>query len=128
MPRARYTGDGGIYRIGRLNFEPGDEQEVDHEIADHLRDHEDFEVRVEKDADTEESDDAAETNSDDESEGESAAEEFDAESFVDRTPMDDVVEDIRAGEVDDHLDAVSEAADRVGVTDAVGERRADMEG
>lgn len=52
---------------------------------------------------------------------------FDAAEFVDRTPVGDVVEDIEAGEADDHLDAVYEAADRVTVEDAVGERRAELE-
>jgi len=49
--------------------------------------------------------------------------EFDAAEFVDRTPMDDVVGDIESGDVDDHLEAIKEAADREGVQDAVSERR-----
>jgi hypothetical protein len=49
--------------------------------------------------------------------------EFDAETFADRTPMDDVVDDIESGDVDDHLEAIKEAADREGVQDAVSERR-----
>jgi hypothetical protein len=44
---------------------------------------------------------------------------FDAAAFVDRTPMDDVVEDIESGEVDAHLEEIAAAADRVGVQDAV---------
>jgi|GEM_PF-1468934 hypothetical protein len=49
--------------------------------------------------------------------------EFDAAEFVDRTPMDDVVDDIESGDYDDHLEAIKEAADREGVQDAVSERR-----
>jgi len=49
--------------------------------------------------------------------------QFDAAVFVDRTPMDDVIADIESGDVDDHLEAIKEAADREGVQDAVSERR-----
>ncbi len=126
MPRARYTGDGGLYRIGRLNFEPGDEKEVDRETAQHLSDRDDFVVTVEKDA-GEESDDG--DDEDDEADSEDdKADGFDVDAFLDRTPVDDVVEDIEAGEVDDHLDAVAEAAGRVTVEDAIGQRRAELEG
>ena len=50
-------------------------------------------------------------------------EEFDAEAFVDRTPMSDVVEDIESGDYDDHLEAIDEVAEREGVKDAVDARR-----
>jgi len=49
--------------------------------------------------------------------------DFDAAVFVDRTPMDDVVADIVAGEADGHLDAVAEEASRQGVLDAIDERQ-----
>lgn len=49
---------------------------------------------------------------------------FDAEAFVDRTPMDDVVADVESGEYDERLAAIADAAERQGVLDAVGERRA----
>ena len=123
MPRARYTADGGRYRIGRITFEPGDEKEVDRDVANHLSDHDDFEVTVEKDAVDEPED---ETDSDDAEEEDTDG--FDAAAFVDRTPVDDVVDDIEAGEADGHLEAVQEAADRVGVEDAAGQRRAELEG
>lgn len=52
---------------------------------------------------------------------------FDAEAFVDRTPMAEVIEDIERGEFDDHLDAIEAAEadnrDRVGVADAIADRR-----
>lgn len=50
-------------------------------------------------------------------------EQFDAEAFVDRTPMSDVVEDIEAGDYDDHLKAIDVVAEREGVKDAVDARR-----
>lgn len=56
---------------------------------------------------------------DDEDEGD----EFDVGDFLDRTPMDDVVEDIRNGEADDHLDEIEDRADREGVQNAVENRR-----
>lgn len=53
--------------------------------------------------------------------------EFDAESFVSRIPMSDVVDDIESGEFDAQLDAIeaAEAAgkDRIGVQEAIDERR-----
>jgi len=44
MPTARYTADGGAYRVGGHHFEPGDEQAVDAELAAYLADVDDFEV------------------------------------------------------------------------------------
>jgi hypothetical protein len=56
-----------------------------------------------------------------------AVEAFDAEAFVDRTPMAEVVDDIESGDVDAHLDAIESAEaghrDREGVADAIAERR-----
>ncbi len=130
MPRARYTADGGLYRIGRLDFEPGDEHEVDRETAEHLSDHDDFVVTVEKDTaeKSDAGDDEGETDSDEQADQDDETDDFDVDAFLDRTPVDDVVEDIEAGEVDDHLDAVAEAAGRVTVEDAIGQRRAELEG
>lgn len=124
MPRARYTAEGGTYRVAGISFEPGDEREVDRELATHLSDNDDFEVIVEKDA-ADGSTEEDETDSTDDVDEDADA--FDAAAFVDRTPYGDVVDDIEAGEADDHLDAVAEAADRVAVEDAVGERRAELE-
>lgn len=59
-------------------------------------------------------------SSDDEDDG---GEAFDAETFVDRTPMDDVVDDLESGDYDEHLDAIETAADRQGVLDAIEERQ-----
>lgn len=48
--------------------------------------------------------------------------EFDAESFLDRTPMDDVIEDIESGMVDAHLSELSAQAERKGVKEALAAR------
>ncbi|WP_135302647.1 hypothetical protein [Haloarcula amylovorans] len=44
MPRVQYTADGGTYRVGGYGFDPGDEHDVEGDLADYLADHEDFEV------------------------------------------------------------------------------------
>lgn len=51
--------------------------------------------------------------------------EFDAADFVDRTPMEDVITDIEAGDADGHLDAVEAEASRQGVREAIEARRGD---
>jgi hypothetical protein len=135
MPRARYTADGGHYRIGGYGFDPGDEVDVGADLAEYLRDHDDFEVvdsTAPESADTgADSDGESGDDSDgglDESTDADGPDAFDAGAFLDRTPVEDVAADIRAGEADGHLDAVAEAAERVTVQDAVGERRAELEG
>jgi len=69
--------------------------------------------------------DPSEVGADDDEEDED--EEFDAEAFVDRTPVSDVVDDIESGEYDDRLDEIlvaeQENRDRKTVQDAVEERR-----
>lgn len=67
-------------------------------------------------------DDGSDTDSDGADDG------FDVESFVDRTPVFEVVDDIEAGEADGHLDAVKAADDRVTVEEAVDSRKAEIAG
>jgi len=55
------------------------------------------------------------------------SDEFDAGSFVDRTPMEEVISDIESGDYDGHLDVI-EAAEvedrgRTGVANAIADRR-----
>jgi hypothetical protein len=58
----RYTADGGHFRVGGHGFDPGDERDVDDELAEYLADREDFEVLEETgEAEDDESDDDAET-------------------------------------------------------------------
>jgi len=95
----------------------GERVDVTDDYADYLRDRGDFEHV----GDVIEAEYREVEAEDDDQDG------FDAAAFVDRTPVDDVVDDIEAGEADDHLDAVAEAADRVSVEDAVGQRRAELE-
>jgi len=48
---------------------------------------------------------------------------FDVEAFIDRTPVTAVVDDIEAGDVDDQLGTVADAAERVTVEKAVEDRQ-----
>lgn len=100
---------------------------------------EEAETQTAPDADAEEDPDSesdAESESeasgaeeaDAESESESEADGFpgdfeDAKDFVDRTPMERVINDLETGEYDAHLDEIETAADRQGVQDAIDERR-----
>ncbi|MFC7202867.1 hypothetical protein ACFQJC_05020 [Haloferax namakaokahaiae] len=63
----------------------------------------------------------------DEAEPKDSAEAFDAEAFVDRTPMSKVTDDLDSGAFDDHLDAIADAEsdgrDRDGVNEAIEARR-----
>lgn len=78
------------------------------------------------DEDVEEAVEDAEDGGEDDDEGE-WEEDFDADDFVDRTPMSEVVEDIETGLYDDHLDAIEaaedEGRDRKGVQGAIDARR-----
>lgn len=98
----------------------GDRVDVDEEFAVYLAEERgDFrEVDVQ---------DVEHREVEDDNDADEAGDSFDAAAFVDRTPVGDVVDDIEAGEVDDHLAVVAEAAARVTVEDAVGERRAELE-
>lgn len=74
------------------------------------------------------SDGAKDTAGEDtESDRENSSKAFDAEEFVDRTPMSEVVDDIENGEADGHLNAVEAEASRQGVLDAVDSRRSELE-
>lgn len=87
-----------------------------------------FELVADETEDDEDGDgDEDEQDEDDETAEAEADDEFDAEAFVDRTPVEDVAEDILAGEADGHLEEVAEADDRATTQDAVGERRAELE-
>jgi len=119
MPRVKKIGGGRVY-VRRVDqrFSAGDEADVSEAGAEYLLEERDDFALV--DAGDEEAD------SDDDQADDAGDDGFDATAFLDRTPVDDVVDDIEAGEADDHLDAVAEAAERVTVEDAVGQRRAEL--
>lgn len=129
MVRVRYRGgysfvhnehgrleEGDVVEIGAYTYAQFDQMfvPVDDE-ADHTA------------SDSPETDESGTNESEADESYESAADDFDAESFVDRTPMADVVGDIESGDYDAHLDAISraetEGRDRNGVADAIAARR-----
>jgi hypothetical protein len=127
MPTVRYTADGGHYRVGGYGFDPGDEKDVDDDdLVDYLADHEDFEVLGDSARSAPEN--VEESSADESTADDVGNKEFDAGAFLDRTPVEDVADDIRAGEADANLDAIADEASRVTVQDAIGERRAELEG
>lgn len=123
----------------RIDVYGDDPTEVDDDVADRLVSEFD-EVEYAEDVDQDSlvstaearlGDDDEEVTSedvaDDSTEPDEEASGFDAEAFVDRTPLDDVVDDIESGEYDEHLDEIGDAEengrDRDGVTDAIEERQ-----
>jgi len=126
MPVVEKTAGGRVYVRDVGEFVLGDRADVDADTAAHLCEGRgDFE-RVgtggpEGSGGDDRPDTTAVATADDDSDT------LDINAFLDRTPVGDVADDIRAGEADGQLDAVAEAADRVTVRDAVGERRAELE-
>ncbi len=129
MPTVKKTdGPRGYIRALERRVRVGETYDVSRGEAEYvLEERTDFELvegSLDGDEDDAEDDDADEGEAEEDSDDDG----FDVEAFLDRTPVEDVEDDIHAGEVDDHLDAVQEAADRVTVETAVGERRAELEG
>lgn len=121
MPAYEKTSGGEVLLRGiDRNVAVGDRVDAEGGFADYLGERDDFEAVDVQDTESREigEDDQDDDESDD---------GFDAAEFVDRTPVEIPVEDIEAGDVDDHLDAVAEAAERVTVEDAIGQRRAELE-
>lgn len=130
MPTVRYTAESGRYRVAGTNFEPGDTAEVAAGLADHLV--EDVGTFEYVDGDADSTSDGAESeggdgSDDDESDDEGGL----AETLRDMT-VSEFEEELESGRFDDRLDAVADAErdgkDRTGVHDAIGIRRAEIEG
>ena len=121
MPRVHYDG-GGRYRTSGHLFEEGDVVEVDEQLADYL---------CEKPAFARVDDAPAAAPDDDETpadEAEAESEGFDVEGWIDDLHYQERAEQVRDGDHDEHLDAIAEAESATTVQDAVGERRAELEG
>ncbi|AGN33791.1 hypothetical protein HALG_00003 [Halorubrum virus CGphi46] len=129
MPRIHYDG-GGRYRTSGHLFEEGDIAEVDEELADYLCEKDAF-ARVNesslKEA-TVESDDTVDTLAEAETSDDSGSDAFDVDEWIDDHHYQAREEQVRDGAVDEHLDAIAEAESSTTVQDAVGERRAELEG
>ena len=120
MTTVRYTADGGTYRVGGHSFEPGDERDVDDELAGYLADHEDFEVVGDTDEAVHEEDGTFQFDPGD-------AEDFEANGWLDND-YQDRADAVLAGGLDDYLDEIQKAETSDTVIDAVEERRDDLEG
>jgi len=121
MPRIRHTSGPGRFGHSALSGVSGrgDEHDVSEEAAAYLCDDLGYFERNDVI-------DAEHEVVDEESKGDGGEDAFDLDEFLDQNAKP-AAEDIRAGEVDDHLDAIAEAGDRTTVQDAVDERRADLE-
>jgi len=134
MPRVRYTADGGRYRVGGTTFEPGDTAEVSDGLAEHLvEDVGDFEEIVDVDGgattdEVEDGDGTADTGDEPDDGGD---EDGLVATLRDMT-VDEFEDELESGRFDDRLDEVAEAErqgkGRTGIQDAIGVRRAELEG
>jgi len=122
MTRVTYTADGGHYRVAGIGFDPGDTKDVDGELADYLRGHEDFDVV----------DDVAE------SEGDAREEDGPPEGHLTRYhPSDLTVDEIReklsefdytAADLERLADEERDGKNRTTAIDAIEDRRDELEG
>ena len=120
MVRVHYDG-GGRYRTSGHLFEAGDVADINADLAEYLCAMDAF-ARVEDAPITVSSDDTA----DDEREPESKPEGFDVEAWLDQH-YQARSEQVRDGDVDEHLDAIAAEETATTVQDAIGERRAELE-
>ena len=123
MPLIHYGG-GGRYRTSGHLFEEGDIVDVDEDLADYLCEKDAFGRVDEMPADAKD-DTEAESGSDEEP---TESEGFDVDAWIDDNHYQERSEEVRAGKHDEHLDAIADAESATTVQDAVGERRAELEG
>jgi len=121
MVRVHYSGS-GRYRTSGHQFEEGDIVDIDEDLADYLCEKDAFGRVDETPAEVE--DDAEDEAASDESESEG----FDVDEWIDEHHYQERAEQVRDGEHDEHLDVIAEAESATTVQDAVGERRAEIEG
>jgi len=112
MVRVRYIADGGHYRVGGVGFDPGDEKDVDEELAEHLEDVGEFEVV----------DDAGEGLQFDPGE----VTDFSSNGWLEND-YQDRADAVREGGLDDYLDEIETAETSDTVLDAVEQRRDELE-
>jgi hypothetical protein len=120
--------------------QPGETITVDVDVASHYQDRGFDVVSVDEGRDDDSQDGSADADTDGESPDSDTSgdgvdaddngvdtdtddDDFDVNGFLDRTPVEDVVDDIEAGQADDHLAAVAKTADRVTVERAVDDRQ-----
>ena len=119
MVRVHYSG-GGRYRTSGHQFEEGDIVDVDEGLAEYLCEKDAF-GRVDETPTAESNSSESSDDTDAEPDG------FDVDAWIDDNHYQERAEEVRAGEHDEHLDAIAEAESATTVQDAVGERRAELE-
>ena len=134
METVRYTDEGGRYRTGGVTFEPGDVGEVSAGLAEHLVvdvgsfEYADEETLGKADADeaVEDAEELPETSDLTTDEDDGLVEELQGMTIP------EFEEELESGRFDNRLKAVGDAEregqDRAGVHDAIGVRRAEIEG
>jgi hypothetical protein len=122
MVRVHYSG-GGRYRTSGHQFEEGDIVDVDEGLAEYLCEKDAF-GRVDETS-AESGNDSTEGSGDD---TDAEPDGFDVGTWIDDNHYQERAEEVRDGEHDEYLDAIAEAESATTVQDAVGERRAELEG
>ncbi|MFC6765431.1 hypothetical protein [Natrinema soli] len=133
METVRYTDEGGRYRTGGVTFEPGDVGEVSAGLAEHLVvDVGSFEYVDEEAIEKTDTDPDEDVDDDASDEGEASDEDDGLVEELDGMTIPEFEEELESGRFDDRLEAVGDAEregqDRAGVHDAIGVRRAEIEG
>lgn len=103
----------------------GDVVDVDEQLADYLCEKDEF-GRVGDDAPEAAGDEPDEDEEEEAAEDAAEPEGFDVEAWLDQH-YQAREEQVRDGDVDEHLDAIAEAETATTVQDAIGERRAEIE-
>lgn len=132
MPTIRYTAKGGAYRVGGYGFDPGDEKDVEDELAEYLADHDEFELvdgEAQDSAVEDEKPESEEEANDDDGEGAPTEDDSTDERALDLADKNyqTAVAAVKDGEADEFLDALGNVDDRKSVQEAIDERRAELD-
>jgi len=126
MPTARYTADGGHYRVGGHGFDPGDERTVDSDLASYLDDHDDFEVLDAAGDETVHEEDGPPDP--DAVDGESGTLPFNPEDHTNDEVAEKVADIDEPAALRALLSLEAEQKDRDGATEAIQDRLDELEG
>lgn len=130
--RHREDGPPGFTRFGvDVNTEPGDEVTVDEELAEELVGEKAYFEFVDDSTDADSGSDSDSSGETDDAGGDEAdGYEFEDEDawFDDHDDYEARIDRVESGEVDDHLDTIADIETSDQVKDAIGVRRAEIEG
>lgn len=129
--RHREDGPPGFTRFGvGISTEPGDEVTVDEDLAEELVGEKAYFEFVDDSTDAD-SNSGSDSDSDGEADGDDAdGYEFEGEDawFDDHEDYEARIDRVESGDVDDHLDTIADIETSDQVKDAIGVRRAEIEG